>query len=274
MLPKSASALPDLIIESISKVKPSYYVGESMPDFVLNVKNIGDMNIASMPDGGKEIKVTLESCSYLFKGYTSNCRQTFAAGASQYSPYISGVAQNEVIQIRWPLLWPGMPTNQFQEGEYHLKFQVKTGEQEASSNNNYYDLLIPVNYPGIDSYAITTEGVDYTGPCPQNHITIAKAKIIATHGSGYIDYKWVSSFAGENEHVYSRAFANKEIFETSMVSVAQHNLEGWVQIKGLSPYPVMSDKAYFKITCTNDDLKKKLKIIPKKDIKLIPQSGQ
>jgi hypothetical protein len=273
MHPGAASALPDLIIESISKVKPHYYVGEPMPVFTLNIKNIGTTDISSMPNGGKGVNVTLESCSYVFQGGSgSNCLQAFTAGASQDTPYINAIAQNELIQIRWPLLWPGMPTNPFQEGEYRLKFYVSSGTQEESSNNNYYDLIIPVSYPGVDSYAIAIEGVDYSGSCPHNNITIAKATIIATHGSGYIDYKWVTSFLGENDHVHSRAFKNKEIFETSMLSAAQQTMEGWVQIQGLSPYPTMSDKAYFKITCTNDGVKKKkLHLVPQKDIKMIPK---
>ncbi len=259
-------AMPDLTIESISGAQPTYNVGDPMPIFKVRVKNIGDAPIPKL----KKISVELKSCMLVQKGNASNCKSSFTASAEAISPDINGLAANNTIDIRWPLLWPGMPTNTFKEGDYELVFKV-SALSEASYGNNEYTLNISAAYPGVDSFVMTMQGIDYVGPCPKGDIDIAKGSIFVTHGSGYIDFHYVTSMSGENPHTYSRAVNNKETITTGMKSAAQHDMDGWVAVKVTSPYPQMSEKGYFKIRCTDPDSKKSIQVIPKKTLKVLPK---
>lgn len=266
MISAHVSAMPDLTIESIPGVQSTYNVGAPMPIFKLRVKNVGDTQFPKP----KVINVELKSCKLTWKGHVSNCKSDFTAGAEPSSPDINGLAVGSTVDIHWPLLWPGMPTNSFKEGDYELVFKV-FGLSEASYGNNEYTLNITAAYPGVDSFVTTVQGVDYVGPCPKNDIEIAKGNIFVTHGSGYIDYRYVSSMVGENPHVYSKAVNNKESISVGMKSVAQHDMDGWIAIKVIAPYEQMSEKGYFKIRCTNNNPENNLKVIPRNNIKVLPK---
>lgn len=261
------SAMPDLTIESIPGIQSIYSVGAPMPIFKLRVKNIGDTQFPKP----KAINVELKSCKFTWKGHVSNCKPDFTADAEPASPDINGLAVGGIVDIRWPLLWPGMPTNSFKEGDYELVFKV-SGSGEASYGNNEYTLNISAAYPGVDSFVTTMQGIDYVGPCPKNDLKIAKGNIYVTHGSGYIDYRYVSSMAGENPHVYSKAVNNKESISLGMKTVAQQDMDGWVAIKVISPYEQMSEKGHFKIRCTNNNPENNLKVIPHNNIKALPKN--
>jgi hypothetical protein len=259
-------AMPDLTIESISGAQTSYNVGEAMPIFKVRVKNIGDAPIPKL----KKISVELKSCTFVRDGHASSCKSEFMADAESASPDINGLTAGSVVDIRWPLLWPGMPTHSFKEGDYKLVFKV-SALSEASYGNNEYTLNISATYPGVDSFVLTMQGIDYVGPCPKGNIDIAKGSIFVTHGSGYIDYHYVTSITGENPHTYSKAVNNKETITLGMKSAAQQDMDGWVAVKVTSPYPQMSEKGYFKIRCNNPDAKKKLKLLPKSNLEVLPK---
>lgn len=261
-----AFAMPDLTIESISGVQSTYNVGEAMPIFKARVKNIGDTSVPKL----KVISVSLKSCKQVWNGYTSNCKPDFTAGAESASPDINGLAAGDTMDIRWPLLWPGMPTNTFKEGDYELVFKVST-LGESSHSNNEYTVNITATYPGVDSFVMTMQGIDYEGPCPMNDIDIAKGSIFVTHGSGYIDFKYVTSMSGENPHIYSKAVNNKENITTGMKSAAQHDMDGWVAVKVVSPYVQTSEKGHFKIRCTAPDSKNNMKSLPNNSLKVLPK---
>ncbi len=259
-------AMPDLTIESISGVQSTYNVGEAMPIFKVRVKNIGDAPIPKL----KVISVELKSCTFVWKGHASNCKSEFMAGAESSTSYIYGLTAGSVVDIRWPVLWPGTPTHTFKEGDYELVFKVY-GLSEASYGNNEYTLNISAAYPGVDSFVLTMQGIDYVGPCPKGNIDIAKGSIFVTHGSGYIDYKYVTSMSGESPHTYSKAVNNKETITTGIKSVAQYDMDGWIAVKVTSPYEQTSEKGYFKIRCTDSNSKKNIKVIPKQNLKVLPK---
>lgn len=261
-------AKADLIIESISGFQSAYSVGAPMPIFKVRVMNIGDLAVPKL----KAIAVTLERCKYIWKGYESNCKPDIAGGNSSTSHDINGLAPGASVDIPLPVLWPGMPTKLFKEGDYILNFKV-AGFGEATYTNNEYNLNIPVTYPGVDSFVLTMKGIDYIGPCPINDLHVAEGKIFVVHGSGYIDYQIVSSFNNPNNppHTYSKAVDNKESIPAGMKTATDHDVDGWAAIKVLSPYEEMSEKGYFKIRCTNTDFKKKLKINPANKLKVVPK---
>lgn len=167
-----AHAAPDLRIEGIGGVKATYTAGDPMPNFKVFVKNIGSSAFPSASTNTNNIfRVLLYECTYTFNGHDYSCKMSFQASAPRSTPHLSGISPGETVTIRWPLLWPGVPTNSFQEGEYNLRFRVKSPKYESDYNNNYYSVNISVSKPEKTLKVIPKNNIELV---PKKKIQIPK----------------------------------------------------------------------------------------------------
>jgi len=252
-----AADKPDLELTAVNGIQSTFYAGDPIPLLFVTVRNLG--NAPATP-----IKIGVK-CSKVGSAVSMQFPKAFSDGWPTIHQPPLGPGKDLVIKQAH---WPGANTEKWIKGNYKLEVTVDPNNQVPESNeaNNKRVVNFSVIDPQVDNFMVSVTPVDYTGPCPKNDIHVANAKIKVLKGHGLIKYQWLTSWdaPGKVPHIYERNFNEGDSFDFGVKSVAQTNFQGWTQVKVIYPKTVLSNKAYYKITCISITPLKKKPVFKKK----------
>jgi hypothetical protein len=156
-------------------------------------------------------------------------------------------------------VFPGTSPEEWALGEYTLRITVDPDDKvdESNETNNTMSFKIKVIEPVV---SVELKPVIYAGPCPKNHITVAKASIKMERGKTDVKWQWLYGWEGASSvkgSVHTIQLKRGEVQNFDLLSAAIMSVTGWAQIKILSPKKILSNKIDLQVTCLNNLKRKK-----------------